>query len=150
MTQSETVQEWRLASASVSTLLPVAIPLVMLAFGLAMLIASALGKAEMTDFSFGFLVVWICLILWLTYKALSMPRRIAIEPGGLLSFRSPLGETRVRAQDVASISPVGGQLGYLQLEYAGGKLQFIAQFDGFHVFLSRLTELNPSIVLEGC
>ncbi|MFC5437220.1 hypothetical protein ACFPME_11675 [Rhodanobacter umsongensis] len=150
MTQNETTQEWRLTSASASTVLPVVIPLLMLAVGLVMLIASGLGKVQTTDFNFGFLVVWVCLVLWLTYKALSMPRRIAIEPGGWLSFRSPLGETRMRAQDVVSISPKRSQLGYMQLEYQGGKLQFIAQFDGFHTFLNRLTELNPAVVLEGC
>ena len=51
---------------------------------------------------------------------------IALEPGGWLSFRSPLGETRMRAQHVVSISPGRGQLGYLQLEYRGGTLQFIS------------------------
>ncbi|RAN77261.1 hypothetical protein B5P43_21460 [Bacillus sp. SRB_336] len=150
MTQNETAQEWRLTSASASTMLPVVVPLLMLAFGLVTLIGSALGKIQMTDFGFGFLVMWICLILWLSYKALSVPRRIALEPGGWLSFRGPLGETRMRAQDVVSISPGRGQLGYLQLEYRGGTLEFIAQFDGFHTFLNRLTELNPAIVLEGC
>jgi hypothetical protein len=150
MTQMETTQEWRLTSASASTMLPVVIPLLMLAFGLIMLVASVFGKARMNDFNFGFLVVWVCLVLWLTYKALSMPRRIAIEPGGWLSFRSPLGETRMRTQDVVSISPMRGQLGYLQLEYVGGELRFIAQFDGFHTFLNRLIELNPAVVLEGC
>lgn len=43
-----------------------------------------------------------------------------------------------------------GQLGYLESEYLGGKLRFIAQLHGFHTFLNRLTELNPAVVLEGC
>lgn len=150
MTLNGTAGEWRLNSASASALLPVVIPLLMLAFGLVVLIASALRRVQVTDFNFGFLVVWICVVLWLTYKTLSMPRRIAIEPGGWLSFRSPLGETRMRAQDVVSISPGRGQLGYLQLEHRGGTLRFIAQFDDFHTFLNRLTELNPAVVLEGC
>ncbi|MGB3749624.1 MAG: hypothetical protein WA961_15665 [Rhodanobacter sp.] len=57
-------------SASAPTLLPIVIPLLMPAFGLVMLIASALRKVQVTDFNFGFLVVWICVVLWLTYKTL--------------------------------------------------------------------------------
>jgi hypothetical protein len=150
MTQEETLSEWKVVNTGASAMLSLGIPVGMVVIGLAILIGSLFQEVQMSNFGFGFLVVWMLVIVWTSYKALSMPRQIAIEPGGWVRFRSPMSEVRVRAEDIFSITPASGQMGYLQLEYQGGKLRFVSQFDGLHVFLTRLQELNPSVVLSGC
>ena len=59
MTPNETVQEWRLNTVSASTLLPIAIPFLLLACGVATLIASAFGKVQVNDFNFGLNGTWL-------------------------------------------------------------------------------------------
>jgi hypothetical protein len=150
MPQNQVPKEWRLSSRSPSMWLPMVLPLVMVMLGLVALVCAALGIYRIGDFNFYFLVVWVGVGVWVSYQSLRMPRFIAIEADNWICFRSPLGETRMRARDVLAIRPSRGQLGLMQLEYQGGSLQFFAQFDGFHTFLTQLGELNPAIVMQGC
>lgn len=140
----------RVAKGGASALLSLGVPLLMLGFGVFFLLASMLGKVVLDDSGFYFLAGWTALVLWLSYRALSMPRQFDLGSDGWMHFRGPLCDTRLHADDVLSIAPVRSQPGYLELRYGAGTLRFVAQVEGLHVFLTRLHELNPSVRLSGC
>lgn len=149
MNSGHNLIECRVAKGGASALLSLGVPLLMLGFGVFYLVASMLGKVALNDFGFYFLAGWTTLVLWFSYRALSMPRQFDLGPDGWMHFRGPLCDTRLHADDVLSISPVRSQPGYLELHHRAGTLRFVAQVDGLHVFLTRLRELNPSVQLSG-
>lgn len=97
-----------------------------------------------------FTVLWFGFLGFFAFRMLRMPNLIEWHGDGSVSFRSPLRTVRVGVAQIESIRPSRSNLGFFELRYAGKKLIFIHQFDGFHEFLARLEQANPGIELLGC
>jgi hypothetical protein len=95
----------------------------------------------------GFFLVFIVVYLgWV----LSLPHRITFAGDGTIEFISVLRRRTVRADEIKSIKPEGSQLGFFIVRTGHGKIRMLAQFDGFHDFLTRLQALHPVVELRGC
>ncbi len=81
---------------------------------------------------------------------LSIPHRITLASDGNVEFISLLRRRTVRVQEIRSIKPAGAHLGFLVVSTDRGKIRLLAQFDGFHDFLTRLEALHPGVELRGC
>jgi hypothetical protein len=93
-----------------------------------------------------FLVVLALNLWWI----LSLPYRITLAGDGTIAFISLWRRRTVRAAEIRSIKPAGSHFGFLAVQTDGGKIRLLAQFDGFHDFLSRLEALHPGVELRGC
>jgi hypothetical protein len=67
-----------------------------------------------------------------------------------VEFISLLRRRTVRAQEIRSIKPAGAHVGFLVARTDRGRIRLLAQFDGFHDFLSRLKAMHPGLELRGC
>ncbi len=81
---------------------------------------------------------------------LSIPHRITLASDGAVEFISLLRRRRVRADEIRSIKPASAHLGFLVVSTNRGKIRLLAQFDGFHDFLTRLQARHPGVELRGC
>ena len=81
---------------------------------------------------------------------LALPHKIILHQDGRIDFTSVLRKRTVSARDVLSIKPEGTTFGYMVLRTDQAKIRLIAQFDGFHDFLTQLKALNPAVELRGC
>ena len=116
--------------------------------GFAMIVAPLLvqtPKAPPPLFGVFFLGV-ICLSL---FSTLRLPHQITLAPDGAVEFRSILRRWVVRAGEIRSIKP-SSNLGFFLVRTDGAKIRLLAQFDGFHVFLTRLQAIHPTVELRGC
>ena len=68
-----------------------------------------------------------------------------------LELATPLGDRRVRVDDIESIRPAALSDGsVLVLRHRRGRATFAAHFTGMHELLSELKRRNPRIDLVGC
>lgn len=124
---------------------------VLLAFaggGFAIIVLPSLAhapKAPPPLFGAYFLVI-ICIAL---FSILNLPHRITLAPDGAIEFISILRRRVLRAEEIRSIKP-SSHLGFFLVRTDGPKIRLLAQFDGFHDFLTRLQGLNPRVELRGC
>jgi hypothetical protein len=81
---------------------------------------------------------------------LCLPYRITLAEDGTVEFISVLRRRTFRAEEIKSIKPAGSQFGFLLVRTDRGKIRLLAQFDGFHDFLTRLEALRPGVELRGC
>jgi hypothetical protein len=88
----------------------------------------------------------ICLSL---FSTLRLPHQITLAPDGAIEFRSILRSWVVRAGEIRSIKP-SSHLGFFLVRTDGANIRLLAQFDGFHDFLTRLQALHPLVELRGC
>lgn len=93
-----------------------------------------------------FFLAAICLSL---FSILRLPHRITLTPDGAIEFRSILRRWVVRAGEIRSIKP-SSHLGFFLVRTDGAKIRLLAQFDDFHVFLTRLQAIHPTVELRGC
>ncbi|MCL4504072.1 MAG: hypothetical protein M1438_19790 [Deltaproteobacteria bacterium] len=93
-----------------------------------------------------FLVFVVVYLAWI----LSLPHRITFAGDGTIEFISLLRRRTVRAEEIRSIKPEGSQLGFFMVRTGRGKIRILAQFDGFHDFLTRLKAMHPTVELRGC
>ena len=93
-----------------------------------------------------FLVVLGLNLLWI----LSLPHRITLAGDGTIEFISLFRRRTVRAEEIRSIMPQGSHFGFFAVRTDRTKIRFLAQFDGFHDFLTRLEALHPGVELRGC
>ncbi len=93
-----------------------------------------------------FVIVILINLIWI----LRLPHQIILSPDGMVEFVSLLRRRVVRANDIRSIRPHGTQLGFFMVQTEQGKIRIVAQFDGFHDFLTRLKALHPGVELRGC
>jgi hypothetical protein len=91
-----------------------------------------------------------CHSLWKCLWVLSLPHKIMFHQDGTIEFISVLRRRSVLARDVVSIKPEGTAYGFLVVRTARSKIRLLAQFDGFHDFLTRLKAINPTVELRGC
>jgi hypothetical protein len=95
-------------------------------------------------------VIWLAITCFYLYWILSLPHRITLAQDGTVEFISLLKRRLVRAAEIRSIKPQGSQLGFFMVQSDRGKIRLLAQFDGFHDFLTRLEALHPGVELRGC
>ena len=81
---------------------------------------------------------------------LCLPHRITLAGDGTIEFISVLRRRTVRAGEIKSIKPEGSHFGFFVIRTDRNKIKILAQFDGFHDFLTRLKELHPGVELRGC
>lgn len=93
---------------------------------------------------------WLGVLSFMWYQVLTMPHRIEVDDGGLVTFVSILKRVEVPSGGIQSIQPRTGQFGFLVVHHQSGKINLLSQFDEFHVFLTDLKTRNPSVQLRGC
>lgn len=96
-----------------------------------------------------FLLMFVAMAGWITVAMFKMPHRIEEQDDGTYVLVSPLKRYAIRAEDIESIRPVPNQIGILRLDYRGGRVTLLNQFDGFHEFIASLKSKNPSVELKG-
>ncbi len=91
-------------------------------------------------------LVFICIAL---FSILRLPHQITLAPDDTVEFRSILRTWVVRAGEIRSIKP-SAHLGFFLVRTDGANIRLLAQFDGFHDFLTRLQAMHPLVELRGC
>jgi hypothetical protein len=81
---------------------------------------------------------------------LGIPHTIMFHQDETVEFTSVLRSRRIPVREVVSIKPEGTTSGFLVVRTESSKIRILAQFDGFHDFLTRLKALNPAVELRGC
>lgn len=94
--------------------------------------------------------IWLGIVAFLWYLALSLPQSIVHRADDVLEFRSPLRDRRVSIGDLRSIEPVPNQFGFFRFRHSGGTITVLIHFDGFHELVHTIKEKNPGIRLRGC
>lgn len=84
------------------------------------------------------------------FRVLSTPHRITLDVDGTTTFISVIRSRQFHLREVKALRPVGGELGFFTIDFGHGKQKFLAQFTGFHDFVTRLKEANPNAVVLGC
>jgi hypothetical protein len=132
--------------------LPGAIKIVLLAvlgfftlFGVAMVLGLFPDRESRI---FGLVWILITVVFW--YQVGTIPYRIDVMADGRVIFVSFVRRIQLSPQAIRSIKPQGNQLGMFILKHDGGRLRMVAQFDGFHEFLTNLKKANPGVELRGC
>jgi hypothetical protein len=95
-------------------------------------------------------LIWVVIAVVYLLYFLSLPHRITFAEDGTVEFISLLRRRTVRAEEIQSIKPAGSQFGFFMVRTGQGKIRLLAQFDGFHDFLTRLQARNPGVELRGC
>jgi hypothetical protein len=94
-------------------------------------------------------VIYLGIICLSLFFALRLPHQITLAPDGAVEFRSILRRWVVRAGEIRSIKP-SSHLGFFLVRTDGANIRLLAQFDGFHDFLTRLQAIHPTVELRGC
>jgi len=95
-------------------------------------------------------LLWLIIISGNGYWVLTIPHTIIVSESGQVVFKSALRMRRTTFREINSIKPYGAQIGFFQIQTNTGKIRLINQVDGFHDFVSRLKEANPTVELKGC
>ena len=95
-------------------------------------------------------VVWLLVVGIFWYKIFTIPHRIDVLADGRAIFVSLAKRVELSPLAITSIKPQGNRFGIFVLKHSGGRLMFVAQFDGFHEFLTALKAANPGVELRGC
>jgi len=80
-------------------------------------------------------------------RYLQIPHTIELVEAGPIRFIGALRDTTIQPSDVLSVSSFAGQ--FIYLKHARGKILMLAQFTGFHEFLTELKHANPQVVMRG-
>ena len=81
---------------------------------------------------------------------LGIPHKIMLHQDGTVEFTSVLRSRRIPVREIVSIKPEGTTYGFLVVRTESSKIKLLAQFNGFHDFLTRLKAVNPLVELRGC
>jgi hypothetical protein len=81
---------------------------------------------------------------------LGIPHTIMFHQDETVEFTSVLRSRRIPVREIVSIKPEGTTSGFLVVRTESSKIRLLAQFDGFHDFLTRLKARNPAVELRGC
>jgi hypothetical protein len=95
-------------------------------------------------------VIWLAFVCFSLVWILGLPLRITLAQDGRIEFISLLSRRLVRAEEIRSIKPHNSQIGFFLVRTDRAKIRLLAQFDGFHDFLTRLESLHPGVELRGC
>lgn len=131
--------------------LKVALALGFIAFagiGVALLLPSIIRDSQAPPLLVG--VMFLVILLFSLWWILSLPSRITLAADGTVEFISRWRQWTVRAEEIRSLKPEGSHLGFLVVRTDRGKIRILAQFDGFHDFLTRLKARHPTVELRGC
>lgn len=94
---------------------------------------------------------FLVIVTWNFYYIFSFPYKIAVSWTGEISFISVLKRRQLSMAEIKSIKPDPGQFfGFLIVKTENKKIKILNQFDGFHEFIQKLKESNPSVELRGC
>jgi hypothetical protein len=145
------MEETQVYKLYVQPMLKLALALGFIAFagtGVALLLPSLLQNSKAPPPLVGvmFLVILFFSLLWI----LSVPTRITLTADGTVEFICRWRKWTMRAEAIQSIKPEGGHLGIFVVRTDRGKIRILAQFDGFHDFLTRLKARHPAVELRGC
>lgn len=142
------MREYKLYLTWTARLLSVGIPIGMSVA----LVAVTLGLVS-TGVDVGvlaFLLVWIAVMVFTAMYLLRLPTRIGLSDDGRVRFKGRLRDFVVGVGEIESIKPGRNSIGFLEIKTRRGSIMILNQFDGFHEFLARLKELNPTVELRGC
>ena len=145
------MEESQVYKLYVQPMLKVALALVFIAFaggGVALLLPSILRDSKAPPPLVG--VMFLVMLLFSLGWILSLPTRIILAADGTVEFISRWRRQTMRAEAIKSIKPEGSHLGILVVRTDRGKIRILAQFDGFHDFLTRLKARHPAVELRGC
>jgi len=92
-------------------------------------------------------VLWLAWVLWALKRYVTMPHTIEITDDGYIKFVGTFHTTVVTPSAVVSVKAFAGQFVYIN--HSGGKILLLAQFTGFHAFLTRLKQENSQVSMNG-
>ncbi len=81
---------------------------------------------------------------------LGIPHKITFHQDETVEFTSVLRSRTIPLPEIVSIKPEGTISGFLVVRTEGSKIGLLAQFDGFHDFVTRLKAVNPLAELRRC
>jgi hypothetical protein len=79
-----------------------------------------------------------------------LPTRIQLFEDGRVRFESWVRKTEVNVGDICAIKPGSWSPGYLDVTTRRGKIRILTQYEGFHDFIARVKQLNPTVEIRGC
>jgi hypothetical protein len=92
-------------------------------------------------------VIWLAWVVWAMKRYVTMPHTIEITDDGRIKFVGTFHTTVVAPSAVVSVKAFAGQFVYVN--HAGGKILLLAQFTGFHEFLTHLKRANSQVSMKG-
>jgi hypothetical protein len=92
-------------------------------------------------------VLWLAWVAWGMKRYVTMPHTIELTDDGLVKFIGTFHTTVVALSAVVSVQAFAGQFVYLK--HSGGKILLLAQFTGFHEFLTHLKQANSQVSMRG-
>jgi hypothetical protein len=93
-----------------------------------------------------FYLAWAAAVGWFWFNALRTAYRIELE-GDQVVFRTLGGRKRTMLPRIRSIRSTNA--GYTTVRFDDGRVDLLGGFDGFHDFVTRVKQANPSVVLKG-
>ena len=145
------MEESQVYKLYIQPMLKVALALGVIAFagiGVALLLPSIIRGSKAPPPLVG--VIFLVMLLFYLGWILSLPSRITLAADGTVEFISRWRQRTMRAEEIRSIKPEGSHLGFFVVRTDRGKIRILAQFDGFHDFLTRLKAQHPTVELRGC
>ncbi len=124
------------------------VPAALIGGGTAVIVWSLWFHAAKAPWPIG--LIWLAVAVAYLFYFLSLPHRITLSEDGTVEFVGLLRRLSVRADEIQSIRPQGAKFGFFTVRTARGNIKILAQFDGFHDFLTRLEALHPGVELRGC
>jgi hypothetical protein len=93
-----------------------------------------------------FYLAWVAALGWFWFNALRTAYRIEVE-GDAVTFRTLGGRKLTTLSRVHSIRSTNA--GHTTVRFEGGRVDLLGGFDGFHDFVARVKQANPSVELKG-
>lgn len=85
--------------------------------------------------------------MWTIKRYVTMPHTIVITDDGQIKFVGTFHTTVVAPAAIVSVKAFAGQFVYVN--HSGGKILLLAQFTGFHEFLTHLKQANSHVSMQG-
>jgi hypothetical protein len=97
-----------------------------------------------------FFIVWLGVLAWVWYVYARIPVAITWRDEGGLEFKSLIGATEVRVEDLIAIKATPLSWGFIKVTYNGGSLRLLCQITGLYELLSTVKAANPRVEIIGC
>jgi len=123
----------------------IGIPCFFVAFG-ALWIWVLVRDYSSSQGQFWFGVIWLLLMVWGSFRYITMPHTIEVTDAGSIRFVG-LRTSSVESADVNSVRTRPGAL--IEVRHTRGKIHLLAQFTGFHEFVTDLRAANPNVKVRG-
>ncbi len=110
----------------------------------------SLGKEQLGSYQVGFWVLWLAIVLFGVFRAVTSAREIIIHEGDEIEFVSRLKRQRIMARDVRLVKVLRGEHSQVVVQHSTGKIYLAGAMNDFHQFVTDLKQANPAVRSIGC